>query len=134
MERPRRARTTARLIATVAAAGALLISCGGDDDAAPASPDAAADAPSSDEATAEPSTIVISGFAFSGPEQVSVGTTVVVRNDDSAPHTWTSVDDVFDSGTLAEGETFEFTFDEAGEFEFFCAFHPSMTGRVIVTG
>jgi plastocyanin len=41
---------------------------------------------------------------------------------------------VFDSGTLAQGETFEFTFEEAGEFDFFCSVHPDMTGTITVEG
>lgn len=113
---------------------ALLLACGGDDDAAP-TPTAAIESEDGDATdAAEPAIIVISGFAFNGPESVPVGTTVEVRNNDSAPHTWTSADGVFDSGTLAMTESFEFTFDEPGEYPFFCAIHPSMTGTITVTG
>lgn len=41
-------------------------------------------------------------------------------------------DGLFD-GTLADaGDTFEFTFDEAGTFVYFCRVHPVMTARVVV--
>ncbi len=78
-------------------------------------------------------TITIADFTFNGVTEVAVGTTVVVTNTDSAPHTWTAEDGTFDSGSLGEGETFEFTFDTAGEFAYFCNFHPSMTGSITVT-
>jgi plastocyanin len=57
----------------------------------------------------------------------------VVTNTDAASHTWTAVDGSFDSGTLAEGDSFEFVFDGPGTFEYFCNIHPSMTGSVTVT-
>ncbi len=77
--------------------------------------------------------IVISGFAFSEDLTVPVGTTVIVRNDDSAPHTFTADDGSFDSGSIDGGGTFEFTFTEAGTFAFHCNVHPSMTGTITVT-
>ena len=77
--------------------------------------------------------IVISGFAFSEDLTVPVGTTVVVRNDDSAGHTWTADDGAFDSGFIDAGGTFEFTFTEAGTFTFHCEVHPAMTGTITVT-
>lgn len=77
--------------------------------------------------------IVISGFAFTGASTAQVGDTVTVTNQDSVSHTWTSRDDVFDSGTLSNGEIFEFTFDEPGEYGFFCEIHPTtMNGRIVV--
>ena len=85
-------------------------------------------------APAEGDTITIADFAFSGITEVAVGTTVVVTNTDGSPHTWTAVDGTFDSGALAQGDTFEFTFTQAGEFAYFCNFHPSMQGTITVTG
>ena len=89
-----------------------------------ATPDPAPDGP----------TITIAGFAFSGVTEVAVGTTVVVTNTDAATHTWTAEDDTFDSGPLSQGTSFEFTFTEPGEFAYFCNFHPSMQGTIVVTG
>jgi len=79
-------------------------------------------------------TITIADFAFTGVTEIPVGTTVVVTNSDPTPHTFTAEDGTFDSGSLAAGETFEFTFDTPGEFAYFCNFHPSMTGTITVTG
>ena len=69
---------------------------------------------------------------------ISVGTTVIWSNDDSAAHTVTSGSvtagptGVFDSSLFMSGDTFEFTFDEAGTFDYFCMVHPWMTGIVNV--
>jgi len=70
--------------------------------------------------------------------QVRVGDTVIWNNVDTAAHTVTSgnisdgVDGVFDSSLFMSGTTFEFTFDEAGEYPYFCMVHPWMTGEVVV--
>jgi plastocyanin len=75
----------------------------------------------------------ISGFAFvPSTLTVSVGTTVTWTNKDSVSHTVTSNDNLFDSGTLAKGATFEHTFNQKGTFGYHCSIHPSMTAKVIV--
>lgn len=79
-------------------------------------------------------TITISGFAFGEPLTVTVGDTVAVVNQDGVPHTWTSDDGLFDSGSLSRGEVFRHTFTEAGEYEFFCGIHPQMQGSITVQG
>ena len=71
---------------------------------------------------------------------VGVGGTVTWTNNDSAAHTVTSgtVEDsesvgaIFDSSIIMSGKAFEYTFDEAGEYDYFCVVHPWMTGIVIV--
>ncbi|MCA9828188.1 MAG: amicyanin [Nitrosopumilus sp.] len=70
--------------------------------------------------------------------EIRVGDTVIWRNNDSAAHTVTSgnisdgTDGVFDSGLFMAGTTFEFTFDKAATYDYFCMVHPWMTGKVIV--
>jgi nitrite reductase (NO-forming) len=77
--------------------------------------------------------------AFSpNPIQVSTGATVTWTNDDSQPHTATSgenatPDQRFDSGIMAPGATFDFTFTEAGQYPYFCLLHPNMVGTVSVS-
>jgi len=69
---------------------------------------------------------------------VSVGGTVTWTNDDTAAHTVTSgtptdgPDGVFDSSIIMSGATFEHTFEEAGEYDYFCIVHPWMTGKITV--
>ncbi|MDE1728765.1 MAG: hypothetical protein KGI02_03630 [Thaumarchaeota archaeon] len=43
-----------------------------------------------------------------------------------------SVGSLFDSGTIQSGKTFEFTFSNAGTYNYFCTIHPWMTGQVII--
>ena len=66
--------------------------------------------------------------------RVTVGTTVTWINRDRAAHTATSTNPsgVFDSGSLAQDERFEFEFTAPGTYEYFCSIHPWMTGKVIV--
>jgi plastocyanin len=68
------------------------------------------------------------------PPQISVpiGSAVFWTNDDSIQHTVTSDEGLFDAGPISPGNTFENTFDSAGEFSYHCAIHPFMTGVVIV--
>lgn len=63
---------------------------------------------------------------------VAVGDTVTWASVDSPDHTVTADDDSFDSGTLSNGDTFEQTFDEAGEYAYHCEIHSSMTGTITV--
>jgi plastocyanin len=90
--------------------------------------------PTSAAADGAAATINISGSSFGSSPTVAVGDEVEVINNDSIPHTWTSSDGVFDSGTLGQGDTFSFTFEEAGEYPFVCVIHPTMTGTVTVEG
>ena len=69
---------------------------------------------------------------------VNAGDTVTWSNDDSLAHTVTSgspdggPDGLFDSGIFPVGATFDFTFDDAGEYDYYCIVHPWMEGIVIV--
>lgn len=65
---------------------------------------------------------------------VAAGTTVTWTNLDGATHTVTSRSDVWDSGELSQNQAFSFTFTQPGEFEYYCAIHPSMKGKIVVTG
>jgi plastocyanin len=68
------------------------------------------------------------------PPQINVPTGSIVSwtNDDSIQHTVTSDEGLFDAGPISPGDTFENTFDSAGEFGYHCAIHPFMTGVVTV--
>jgi hypothetical protein len=75
--------------------------------------------------------ISIVNFRFEDAEYTaSVGDTVWWVNDGSAPHTVTSDD--FDSGTIRTGNGFSYTFEEPGEYSYFCKNHPGMEGTVVV--
>ena len=91
-----------------------------------------------EEETAEPMSVAAVDSAFE-PAEVTVpaGTTVVWTNEGQLPHTVTADDEMFDSGTLDPGATFEFTFDTPGEYPYYCRFHGGpggvgMAGTIIV--
>ena len=80
-------------------------------------------------------TVTISGFAFNpGTLTVTVGTTVTWVNSDGTNHTVTADDGSFDSGQLANGATFQFTFDQVGDFAYHCSIHSTMHGIISVKG
>lgn len=130
----------ARISWAAVAVALILASCGGD--SAGQTTITAVDQPTTSAAggatTGAPSgataSITIADFTFTGPDSVAVGTTVTVTNEDGVSHTFTSEDDVFDSDAIATGESFQFTFDESGEYTYFCKFHPQMTGTLNVEG
>ncbi|VVB57167.1 Plastocyanin [uncultured archaeon] len=62
------------------------------------------------------------------------GAAVTWTNEDSAPHTITSSTGAFDSGTLQQGQSFSFKFDTPGTYEYHCAIHSRMKGKITVTG
>ncbi len=65
---------------------------------------------------------------------VTAGTTVTWLNGDSTPHTVTSTTaGVFDSLNIASGATYSHTFSQAGTYNYYCAIHPNMVGKVVVT-
>lgn len=83
--------------------------------------------------TGDVATIEIAGFAFDGASVVSAGQTISVPNADSAPHTLTSVDGLFDTGLIDGGGEGSLVAPAApGTYAYFCALHPSMTGTFTV--
>lgn len=83
------------------------------------------------ETTAQANTVTIKNFSFT-PDVLTVkqGTTVTWINQDSAPHALQS--DTFQSSTLNQGDAFQFTFNDKGNFDYHCSIHPSMTGKIVV--
>jgi plastocyanin len=73
----------------------------------------------------------IQNFAFNPATLiVKKGTTVTWTNNDPAQHQIKST--TFNSGQLSKGQSFSFTFNDTGTFDYSCAIHPSMTGKIIV--
>ncbi|MCL5072112.1 MAG: cupredoxin family copper-binding protein [Actinobacteria bacterium] len=64
---------------------------------------------------------------------IKVGDTVTWINKDSYDHTATSKTGEFDSGNLANGAKFSFTFEKEGTYDYICTLHTFMTGKIIVT-
>jgi plastocyanin len=90
---------------------------------------------------AETNTVSVSmvNFAFSPAQlEIPVGTTVTWTNgDEGIGHTATSDDGLWDSGIISTGESFSFTFEEPGEYPYYCKPHggpggQGMSGTIVV--
>ena len=85
-------------------------------------------------ATTSSDAVSIQNFAYNPTDlTVAVGTTVTWTNNDSVSHTVIGDNGGPDSGTIAPGGTYHYTFTTAGTYSYHCAIHPSMTGSVTVT-
>ncbi len=62
----------------------------------------------------------------------SVGDTVVWRNSDFLVHTVTSESGGFDSGDIAQKDTWGQTLTQKGEFPYVCIYHLPMKGKLRV--
>src|SRR5262245_35504311 len=122
----------------VASVLAFTTACGSSSSSSPASPSPSTPptpvvgAPSS--SVAIPSGASTLGNRAFAPDDlaIGVGTTVTWTNGDSVAHTSTSDTGTWNSGTLAPGGRFSFTFQAAGTFSYHCAIHPGMIGTVVV--
>lgn len=111
-------------VGTVVGLGAIIISgCGGGGD------------PAANE-------VFMQAIAFNPMEiTIQVGESVTWTNQDIVPHTATSgnpgdadLGSIFQSALLLQGGTFTHTFNDAGEFIYYCEVHPVMMrdAKVIV--
>lgn len=129
---------------TVALLNLLLTGCGVDRPTGSTErPSATSVAPADHTATPAPASLYtaseqiihIDNFTYAPAEvTVKAGTKVTWINRDDVPHTATSTATPrrFDSKALDTDQQYSFVFDQPGTYEYFCAVHPKMTGRVIV--
>jgi plastocyanin len=78
------------------------------------------------------STVLIRGFAFN-PSDLTVerGTTVIWLNGDYI--TYKIKSNIFESGNLTRGDTFSYTFNQTGNYDYSDVTNPSIKGRITVT-
>jgi plastocyanin/5-hydroxyisourate hydrolase-like protein (transthyretin family) len=80
----------------------------------------------------------IQGCFLPNPTIIDVGDTVSFSNTDTVAHTFTSgspsngPNGIFDSSLLMSGDNYEFTFENAGQYDYFDMVHPWMTGTIVV--
>lgn len=125
------------MLAAAAAVG-IFAACGGTGGASDGSASSSAE---------QSNTVTMRLIAFKpGNLTVDAGATVTWKQTDAGFHTVTSgtvaqgaafvteePDGKFDSGEIAKGKTFEFTFNEPGTYPYFCTIHPAtMRGEVTV--
>lgn len=82
-------------------------------------------------------TVTITNFAFEPATlTVAAGSTVTVRNDDSATHTLTATGPhagAFDTGDVAPGGTVTFNAPTSpGRYPYICKIHQFMQGTLVV--
>jgi len=78
-------------------------------------------------------TVPMQNFAYQPQDLViPVGTTVTWVNEDSAPHTVTSDEGLWDSKLLDQGQSFSFKFDKPGKYLYYCTFHGNPGGAGMV--
>ncbi len=100
------------------------------------------DQTNSQNANSIPAVIVgINGDRSYSPNPITIkeGQTITWYNGDTISHTVTSGQDNdkdagedFDSNAIIPNQYFSVTFDDSGEYQYYCIYHPSMVGEVIV--
>src|SRR5215475_734112 len=123
---------------------ALLVACGGSDGSTTTapfptsptpSPTSPTPSPTSPNPSTDPSTSVAipAGAQSLGtraymPDELSVatGSTVTWMNTDTVSHTSTSDESGWNSGIIAPGGRFSFTFERAGTYRYHYTIHPGM--------
>lgn len=94
-----------------------------------------------EQAPAGQTAVAIKDFSFQPSEMtVKKGAVVTWTNQDSVPHSI-----IYDpragqtglsgpaSSALTQGDSYSFTFEEVGDFDYHCQFHPGMKGHIRVT-
>jgi plastocyanin len=78
-------------------------------------------------------TVIIQNNAFVPYTlHVQVGTTVTWINKDPDTQNVVSDSRVFDSGNLASGQSFNYTFNQTGSYHYHSTIHSSMNGTIVV--
>lgn len=88
--------------------------------------------PADSKPTGKTHTILIKGLQFAPDRlEVSVGDTVVWRNEDIVPHTATAKNG-FDSRNLDKGQSWRYVAKQKGSYPYICTYHPTMAGELLV--
>ncbi len=78
--------------------------------------------------------VSIAGMAFTPQDLlVKVGTKITWTNNDGFAHHVLGNNGGPDSGILAAGASYSYTYTTVGSFPYHCSIHPSMTGSVTMT-
>lgn len=88
-----------------------------------------------------PDVLIVSGAAGQGANaydpnnltfSLAAKQSVKWGNNDGTTHTVTANGGAFDSGNIADGGTFTFTFTTVGTYPYHCTIHPTMVGTITV--
>lgn len=99
-----------------------------------ASPEHSASADPSASSSIKTNRVKITDFKYKPPAvEVKVGSRLTFVNEDNAAHTGTSkTPGAFDSGSIRRGESKTVVLKKAGNFNYYCAFHPFMKAKIQV--
>ena len=77
--------------------------------------------------------VSIASYAFD-PALITIttGSTITWTNNDSVSHNVLADDGSWGSDSLAKGDSFSYTFTQAGTFSYHCGFHSSMKATITV--
>jgi plastocyanin len=111
-----------------------LVGCGGGGGTGSSSSSAASSAESGAASGSGGDAVTIKDYLYEPADiTVPVGTTVKFTNEDSTPHTATSKEaGVFESGPIKTGKTSTIKLEKAGTYQYYCVFHPFMSGTITV--
>ena len=120
------------LAAAIAACGSESSYTTSEGDSGTATATASPESTSSTTETSGP-TITMANMSFGDPITVAPGATITLKNDDSAEHSVTSETEGKFDVHIDAGEQGTLTAPtEPGEYAFYCVYHPSMKGTLIV--
>jgi plastocyanin len=128
------------LILLCLALGVVAAGCGGDDDSGDSGGDGASKSEEPAGGGGGGAQVGMQNIQFDPKDlTVKAGETITFTNDESIPHdvhkTSGPGEDFSsgDTGGMQEGDTFELTLDEPGEYEYVCKVHaPGMAGSITV--
>ncbi len=63
---------------------------------------------------------------------IGVNNTVVWVNQDTIVHDVVSVNGTFSGGDLSHNQVYTFTFTQPGVYPYYCSYHPSHQGEIVV--
>ena len=81
-------------------------------------------------------TLTIQGRSFGVAPETTAGQGFLIDNRDSVNHTFSSVDDLWESVDVGAASNVEFTVPAdlaPGNYNFVCRIHPDMSGRLTVS-
>ncbi|HEU4393656.1 MAG TPA: cupredoxin domain-containing protein [Solirubrobacterales bacterium] len=121
-------------LSPLAVIAVLLVGCGDSGDSADRTTSNAANV-AAEEKAVKTTTVTIEDFAYKPPRiAIPKETPITVINRDSTRHTLTSLEPGgFDSGSVHGGaKDSAVVYVEPGTYPYYCVFHPSMRGVVVV--
>ncbi len=86
-----------------------------------------------DSASSDPVTVTAVDFQYDTREiRVAAGTEITFTNADETLHTMTDKGGSFNTDDVAVDEATTFSVSEPGTYNYFCVYHPAMSGELII--